>query len=135
MKEVIKNSVSALAFLALCALIGLLFGCPIKRAIGLPCPGCGMTRGCLALMRGNLGAALRWHPLCILVPIAFSVYVFKDAAPVKRLFIRRSLMLILFALCIGVYAVRMALYFPHFPPMDFEENSLIGKIVLILLLH
>lgn len=41
--------------------------CPIRALIGMPCPGCGMTRALLALGRGDWGAALSWHPLAPLV--------------------------------------------------------------------
>ena len=39
-----------------------LLPCPVHTATGVPCPGCGMTRACLALARGELGMAWSLHP-------------------------------------------------------------------------
>jgi hypothetical protein len=44
--------------------------CPFKIATGLPCPGCGMTRSVVALLHGDLGASLFFHPLGIVVVAA-----------------------------------------------------------------
>jgi hypothetical protein len=37
--------------------------CPFKVATGLPCPGCGLTRSSVALLHGDLGTSLYFHPL------------------------------------------------------------------------
>jgi hypothetical protein len=39
--------------------------CGFKYLSGAPCPGCGMTRACLALLRGDLGESWRLHPLAV----------------------------------------------------------------------
>jgi hypothetical protein len=36
--------------------------CMLRRLLDLPCPGCGMTRAFAALARGDLRAALGFHP-------------------------------------------------------------------------
>lgn len=42
--------------------------CGFRYALGADCPGCGMTRGTVALLRGDLGESFRWHPLAL--PVA-----------------------------------------------------------------
>jgi len=37
--------------------------CPWRRLTGTNCPGCGMTRGIMALLRGDFSRALTLHPL------------------------------------------------------------------------
>lgn len=37
--------------------------CPWRRLTGTNCPGCGLTRGLMALLRGDLDHALAMHPL------------------------------------------------------------------------
>lgn len=37
--------------------------CPFKVATGMPCPGCGLTRSSVALLHGDLGTSLYYHPL------------------------------------------------------------------------
>jgi hypothetical protein len=41
--------------------------CPLHRVTGLPCPGCGMTRGLAALTQGDFTAAAGLNPFALLV--------------------------------------------------------------------
>ncbi len=41
--------------------------CPFALITGSACPGCGMTRAVGYLARGDLGMALKYHPLALLV--------------------------------------------------------------------
>lgn len=47
--------------------------CPSAGLLGLPCPGCGLTRATLVLARGEFSRALALHPLVIpLAPMYFT---------------------------------------------------------------
>lgn len=46
-----------------------IYACPFQATTGLPCPGCGLTRGTSALLRGDLQQALAFHPFSPLVGI------------------------------------------------------------------
>lgn len=35
--------------------------CPVRSALGVPCPGCGLGRACALLLRGDWLAAMRLH--------------------------------------------------------------------------
>jgi len=58
--------------LALCVFIGLhlvctaaglaVYQCPFHLLTGLDCPGCGMSRAVLCLLRGDWSASVQWHP-------------------------------------------------------------------------
>ena len=49
---------------------GLALPCPFRTVTGLLCPGCGVTRLCLALLRGDVAAAWGANPvLLLLLPI------------------------------------------------------------------
>ena len=39
-----------------------LWVCMFHEITGLPCPGCGLTRGMTAFARGDVQQALHWHP-------------------------------------------------------------------------
>lgn len=39
-----------------------LWVCVFHEVTGLPCPGCGLTRGMTAFARGDVQQALHWHP-------------------------------------------------------------------------
>ena len=41
--------------------------CPLAGSMGVPCPGCGLTRATLALLHGDVRAALHFHPLVLLL--------------------------------------------------------------------
>ncbi|HEX6764876.1 MAG TPA: DUF2752 domain-containing protein [Polyangiaceae bacterium] len=47
--------------------------CPTALFLGIPCPGCGLTRATLALLHGDFGAALRFHPLVFVLAPLFAV--------------------------------------------------------------
>ncbi|MER2561320.1 MAG: DUF2752 domain-containing protein [Myxococcaceae bacterium] len=54
--------------------------CPVHRATGLPCPGCGVTRGLMYVSHGQLAEALGANPWVVvlwpaLVLLALSVVV------------------------------------------------------------
>ncbi|MEQ9074250.1 MAG: DUF2752 domain-containing protein [Sandaracinaceae bacterium] len=45
--------------------------CPSRIMLGIPCPGCGLTRATEALVHGDLLAMLVYHPLApIIAPVA-----------------------------------------------------------------
>ena len=45
---------------------GMLF-CLFRRLTGIPCPCCGTTRACLAILRGDFAAAVGFNPLAVAV--------------------------------------------------------------------
>jgi Protein of unknown function (DUF2752) len=57
--------------------------CPVKSALGIPCPGCGLTRASLALLKGEFAAAFRTHafaPVLLLGLAALAVAALLPAA-------------------------------------------------------
>ena len=38
-----------------------IWSCPIRAVTGLPCPGCGLTRATIELLRGDLTGSLQTH--------------------------------------------------------------------------
>ena len=43
--------------------------CPFALVTGTACPGCGLTRAAAALVQGDIGTAMAFHPLVILVAV------------------------------------------------------------------
>jgi Protein of unknown function (DUF2752) len=99
--------------------------CPLASSFGVPCPGCGLTRATLALLHGNVRAALHFHPLVFLLAPLFIGFVASAAlellqGPTK---LRRpprvrwnGRLLSIAALCVlvlslGVWLARFAGYF------------------------
>lgn len=49
---------------------GIGIPCPLRAFTGLKCPGCGATRMCISLLKGDLAAAWQYNPvLCCLLPL------------------------------------------------------------------
>jgi hypothetical protein len=55
--------------------------CPIQLALGLPCPGCGLSRATAALLRGDVLAAIEIHPFVFLALAFFALLAVSAIAP------------------------------------------------------
>jgi hypothetical protein len=55
--------------------------CPLFRALGLPCPGCGMTRATLFLAHGELKQAIVMHAFAPFFLIALTIITVCAASP------------------------------------------------------
>lgn len=51
--------------------------CLFRAALSIICPGCGMSRAYLSLLRGDLAAAFRYHPMFWSVPV-LALYILYD---------------------------------------------------------
>lgn len=50
--------------------------CPFAALTGMPCPGCGLTRSTLSIMRGDLGAAFAMQPFAfVMTPLLAAAVV------------------------------------------------------------
>ncbi|MBO4457268.1 MAG: DUF2752 domain-containing protein [Butyrivibrio sp.] len=79
-------------------------GCPIKFLTGVSCLGCGTTRAWLALLRGDIADAFRFHPL-FWVPIpAIVIIILKRNIPKKAY---SAFIYLFFTLYLVVYVFRM----------------------------
>ncbi len=56
---------AALAYLCALRALGRGLYCPVWLTTGLYCPGCGVSRMCLRLLRGDLAGAFRANPLLL----------------------------------------------------------------------
>ncbi len=81
MKEyIIKNKKEIIAFsfcFIIIAALYLTIQCPIKFFTGICCPGCGMTRALLSILRLDFAAALHYHPCIFIMPVAAVIFIMK----------------------------------------------------------
>lgn len=103
--ELIRRALSCIGvlFVAWLALYLLDIGCVFRLMTGIPCPGCGMTRAWLAALRFDFAAALAYHPLFWMVPIAFVLAFVRDGATSNKL--KRGIDIVIAILCVLVIAV------------------------------
>lgn len=72
MRKKRSGSVFVLLAVLICILLPYLSAgglCIIRRVTGFPCPGCGMTRAVLSLLRGDIRTAFAYHPLWVTLPL------------------------------------------------------------------
>lgn len=55
--------------------------CPFQQTLGLPCPGCGLSRALLALLRGDWQAAFAIHPFVFPMLASFGLVTVGALAP------------------------------------------------------
>lgn len=101
-KERLK--ISLIIFVIYLFLNFLHIGCPIKFTTGISCPGCGMTRSVLSVLRFDFKTALYYHPLFFLTPFMFIMFLFEAYMKPKYLKIAWSLIIAAF---IVVYIIRL----------------------------
>jgi Protein of unknown function (DUF2752) len=64
--------------------------CPFRAGTGIPCPGCGLTRACGALVTGDWARMFRFHAMAPLVLVAAAWYLMVHHGPGKVRYISRD---------------------------------------------
>jgi len=130
-KQLASIVVAALIVFAAMLIMRLLTGtfCVFHGTLGLPCPGCGLTRAYTSLFQGNIADAFRYHPLFWSVPVIFGLwihsYFWTDAGGKWRKPLMAGLLVALGVL----FIVRMILFFPHTEPMVINSNALLQRLI------
>jgi|SRR6187431_2176355 len=114
--------------------------CPLASVLGVPCPGCGLTRATLALSHGDLKRALDLHPLVlVLAPLFIGAvtsaavgYVRgprpRDARPARQWLTSRAMTALATALMLATLGVWGARFFGYFGgPVAVETLSEWGR--------
>lgn len=99
--------------------------CPIKYTTGISCPGCGMTRAWISLLRGDVGKAFYYHPLFMFPLIWAVVYLVRNKLSKKFIDAVIWISIILFII---VYIIRMIYgdgYIVQFNP----QNGIIFRLL------
>jgi hypothetical protein len=100
--------------------------CCVVLITGFPCPGCGLTRAVLALLRLDFKTAWNMNPgvyLFVVICLYYGIryYIFgKKGSYDYVVFIAFNIILSV------IYVVRMFLYFPNVEPMLYRDNNLLS---------
>ena len=71
-----KNSLVTLMALSVVSAIYIMIHCPIKYLTGISCPGCGMIRAYLCLLKLDFMKSFYYHPLWPIPAIYLFIYCF-----------------------------------------------------------
>lgn len=90
LKQKLALTAGYIAAVAAWRLLG--WPCLFTCALGIPCPGCGMTRALLAALRLDLAAAFALHPMFWSVPLLY-LYFLSDNGLFHRKALDRALLI------------------------------------------
>lgn len=128
----LKNGASKLIISLGCGILILMMDgnlCVFKGIIGLPCPGCGLTRAILSLLRFDLKNAFFYHPLFLIPPLLVLVLAFRKKSLFNSIYRSNAFWCVLALLFIGVWVIRMIRFFPNTPPLDFNPHGLVPRVL------
>ena len=74
-KPAARKFIIHLLIIGAIVLYAIVFKCPMREWLGFCCPGCGLTRACLAALRLDIASALYYHPLFWLFPPFIFLYI------------------------------------------------------------
>ena len=105
--------------------------CPMKILVGLPCPGCGLTRAFELLLKGEVKKSFRMHPFLIFFLGIFVLELFFKTKGKKYSYIKNGYIIIVIVLAIIFYCWRMTRFFPGEEPMKYYDDNLASKLRLL----
>ncbi len=105
--------------------------CPMKFLIGLPCPGCGLSRAFELLLRGKVEQSFRMHPFLIPYLLMFVMEMFFRTKHEKYAILKNGYIVLVVVTSLIFYCWRMKHFFPKQEPMTYYENNLISKLRLL----
>ena len=78
--------------------------CPIKFLFGISCPGCGMTRAWISLLRLDVKKAFYYHPLWVVPAVYILLYAIKLKSNKKA---NNSVLFVIIILFLCTYLCRL----------------------------
>ena len=127
----VRNLWPALLVLVLYFLLGRFVRgslCPSVILTGFPCPGCGMTRAMLSILRGNFAAALKLHPFSYVLIIWLAAFAVRRYILQKEIKSMLKWLVVILVCMITFYVYRMVRYFPGTPPMSYYKDNMMYRI-------
>lgn len=125
-----KNKLLILVCCSVLFVIYLIIGCPFRFLLGIPCPGCGMSRAYYAFFDGDFSKAFFNHPLFLLIPPFAVILGGGNSKILKSKKAKSALLKTGIAVILIVYIIRMVILFPGTAPMVYNSDAIVNKIFL-----
>jgi hypothetical protein len=55
--------------------------CPLFKLTGVPCPGCGLTRACMLLLRGQVQSSIKFHAFAFVFVLLIAILIIGTLLP------------------------------------------------------
>ena len=126
MSRIIKPALIILIAILYCYITNRIFGytCPSEILFGLPCPGCGLTRAALLLLKGDLQGSLRMNPMLLFIPVYF-ILIF-----IKKKNAADNYLIAILMLSFIVFGWR-AVHSPGAEPLAFNPNNVLSLFLRV----
>ena len=100
-----------LIFISLVLAVWVMMGwpCLLRSVTGIPCPGCGLSRAWLAVLRLDFAAAFQHHPMFWSIPL-LAMYLLVDGRLFKWNWLNRGGLAVLLGGMAICYVVRLVGY-------------------------
>lgn len=128
--KILKSSLFWIALYLIYALIMNIFkleSCSIKLLIGLPCPGCGMTRAILCLLKLDIKGSFRYNALWLILLFIVVVAILKKYGIFKKLYYSRVFWTLIGTTILTYYILRLIYVYPN-EPMDYYYFNLLNRM-------
>ena len=102
-----KICITLLYLLMILFLSALGYHCIYRTMLGIPCPGCGMTRAVRAALRFDFATAFSYHPMFWSLPILYLGFLCDG-----KVFSKRNLNILLWSLLGGGFLLQWFIRLP-----------------------
>ena len=89
--------------------MGLPVLCLFKRFLHIPCPGCGMTRAVVSLIRFDFASACHYHPCVFIMPLVV-LLIFANGKIFKKKWVDNAILVFVLAAFLLTYIIRLILW-------------------------
>lgn len=126
-----KYGMAVVVFIAYAVIVNLVFRafCPVVIFCGFPCPGCGITRAAACFITGRWQQAWQLNPVIFVIAVTAVYFVYRRYLLGTKAVGLKWLITAVFVLLVGVYLVRMYLYFPERAPYVYTEDNMLTRIL------
>jgi hypothetical protein len=122
-KHWLRLAITFALIAAYVAIVGGIFDeiCPSKVFLGVPCPGCGLTRAGLSLFRLDFSRAWSFNPMIYSLPVLLILWAFSKKMP-KIIKMRDYTLIAVLVLSIIVFLARLCYSFGK-EPLTLNESA------------
>lgn len=132
--DVKQYGMTGAALLLYTIIVNLVFHafCPLVIFCGLPCPGCGVTRATVCFLAGRWQQAWQLNPVIFPIMITSAYFAWNRYFRGRKAKGLKGCLVLIAALLVIVYLVRMSMYFPDREPYIYKEDNVMAHFYTMI---